>query len=112
MLAGSVRYSPGGGTGQLVGRAYHKGFKGEFPAVHDGSGFVFLRLLPEAEAIVIQKTDGHVGGKDILQPCLNVWQKPVLNIGPFEGVGTVENQLVPLQCDDGGFIKPGFDRRL
>ena len=109
VLAGRVSHRPGGGAGQLVGRAHYEGFEGKFPAVHNGGGFLRLGVLPLAEGLVIQQLDSHVGGEDVLQTGLDAGEEAVLYVGTLEGVGTVEDQLVPLQGDHGGFVEPGLD---
>ena len=94
VLARRVGHGAGGGAGQLVGGAYHEGLKGELAAVHDGSGLVFLGVLPCPESLVVKEAHGHIGGKNILQTGLDVGKEAVLDIGALEIVGTVEDQLV------------------
>ena len=112
VLAGRVGHGPGGGAGQAVGRADHEGLEGEFAALHQGGGLLFLLVLVLAEHIVVQEPHGDVGGKDVLKTGLDAGEEAVLNIGAFKAVGAVEHQRVSLQSDNGGFVEPGFDGGL
>ena len=66
VLAGGVGDGASGGTGQTVGRTDDEGIESKFVAVHHGLGFLFLLVLVAGQPGVVQKPDGHVGGKDIL----------------------------------------------
>ena len=112
MLARGVGHRLGGGVGHGVGGAHHEGVKGELPGLHQGHRLFLLRVAVEAQALVIQQADGHVGGEDVLQTGLDVGEEAVLDIIALEVVGAVEHQGVPLQGNHCRLVKPGLDGSL
>ena len=107
-----LRYRHGGGIGQLVGGAYHEGFKGELI----GGKAVPLLFLPGPLEFLVSRgvQDDHfkIHGEDVLQGGLDVLHKEGLHVPFLEIVGAVEPKGIPLDINRLQFVEPGVDGGL
>ena len=111
ILGGMLRHRHGGGVGQLVGGAHHKGLKGELV----GGKAVTLLFGAAAELRVrqvVQNTDLEIHGEEIPDRILDVFHEKVFNVAPLEIVGAVENEGISADVHGLQLVEPGVDGRF
>lgn len=107
ILGGMFRDRLRRSIGQFVGRTDDEGLKGEL--VRSKAVVLLFRsaTVESVQRVAVQNLNFKLGGEDVMQDSLDVFEEQGFNIALFKIVGAVKDERIALDVYSGELVEPG-----